>query len=109
MIAKLLINVIAFYVVSYLIPEVKIANWQALLVLAVVWGVLAAVIRPILVLLTLPINVVTLGLFVFVINAGLLLLAAKVVEGFEIANFTTALIAAVLLAILNIFLSKLSK
>jgi len=109
MIAKLLINVIAFYVVSYLIPGVRIANWQALLVLAVVWGVLAAIIRPILVILTLPINVVTLGLFVFVINAGLLLLAAKAIEGFEIADFTTALIAAVLLAILNMFLSKLSK
>jgi putative membrane protein len=109
MIAKLLINVIAFYVVSYIIPGVKIANWQALLVLAVVWGVLAAVIRPILVFLTLPINIVTLGLFVFVINAGLLLVAAKVVEGFEIADFTTSLLAAVVLAILNIFLSKLTK
>jgi len=109
MIAKLLVNVIAFYVVSYLVPGVRIANWQALLVLAVVWGVIAAVIRPILVLLTLPINIVTLGLFVFVINAGLLLAAAKLIDGFEIADFTTALLAAVVLAILNIFLSKLTK
>lgn len=109
MIAKLLINIIGFYVVSYLIPGVKIANWQALLVLAVVWGVVAAVIRPILVMLTLPINIVTLGLFVFVINAALLLAAAKLIEGFSIANFTTALLAAVVLAILNIFLSKLTR
>ena len=58
-------------------------------------------------LLTLPVNLMTLGLFTFVINAGLLLLTARLVPGFEVDGFLTALLAAVLLAVVNMFLGRL--
>lgn len=107
MLAKLLINAIAFYVVAYLVPGVTIASWQALLVVAIVWALLSIIVKPILVLLTLPINILTLGLFTFVINAFLILLMASVVRGFSVDGFGTALLAAVILSLISIVLSKL--
>lgn len=104
---KILLNAVALYVVAYLLPGVHIAGYEALFVVAIVWGILSILIKPILDVLTLPITVVTLGLFTFVINAGLLLLTARIVPGFSIDNFTTAFIAAILLAIINLFLKRL--
>src|SRR3989344_3443283 len=89
----LVLNAIAFYVVSYLVPGVTIAGWQALLVVSVVWGVLSILVKPILILLTLPINILTLGLFTFVINALLIMLMSNLVRGFHVTGFGTALIA----------------
>lgn len=106
---KLLINAVAFYVTAYLIPGVMISGWPTLLVLAVVWGILTMVIKPILILLTLPINILTLGLFTLVINAILLMMTSNIVPGFQIVSFGTALIAAVVLSIVNGFLSILKK
>ena len=107
MIGQLLINALAFYITSYLIPGMVINGWSTLLVIAVVWGILTLLFKPILILLTLPINILTLGLFTFAINATLLLITSSLVPGFEIAGFGTALIAAVVLTIVNGFLSHL--
>lgn len=107
MLIRLLINALALYITAYIIPGITISGWQTLLVVAVVWGILTAVIKPILVILTLPINILTLGLFTFVINAALLLFTSNIVPGFRIEGFGTALIAAVVLAIINAFLSAL--
>lgn len=104
---KILINIISFYVVAYLIPGVTISGWRPLLVISVVWGILSFVVKPVLILLTLPINIVTLGLFTFVINAFLLMGAARFVSGFAVKDFATALLAAIALAIINMFLSRL--
>lgn len=107
MLVSLVVNAIAFYVVAYLIPGVEITGWEALLVVAVVWGIMAMLVRPLLVLLTLPVNVATLGLFTFVINALLLMLTAKLVPGFEIVSFWVALLAAVMLSLVNMVLSRI--
>lgn len=104
---RLLMNALAFYITSYLIPGMVINGWQTLLVIAVVWGILTTIIKPILVILTLPINILTLGLFTFVINALLLLITSSIVPGFKIEGFGTALLAAIVLAIVNGFLSAL--
>jgi putative membrane protein len=104
---KLLINALAFYITAYLIPGMKINGWPSLLVIAIVWGILTAIIRPILVILTLPINILSLGLFTFVINAILLLITSSIVPGFKIDGFGTAILAAIVLAIINGFLSAL--
>jgi putative membrane protein len=109
MFLKLFINAAAFYVTAYLVPGVVITGWQPLIIIAIVWGILTLFLKPILVILTLPINIVTLGLFTFVINALLLMIMSKFVPGFGIASFGTALIAAVILTIVNAFLSKLIK
>ena len=107
MLIRLLINALALYITAYIIPGITISGWQTLLVVAVVWGILTAVIKPILVILTLPINILTLGLFTFVIKAALLLFTSRIVPGFHIAGFGTAFIAAIVLAIVNAFLSAL--
>jgi len=108
MFIQLFINALAFYITSYIIPGMVIGGWQTLLVIAVVWGILTVVIKPILVILTLPINILTLGLFTFVINAILLLMMSNIVPGFHITGFGTALLAAIVLTIVNGFLSKLN-
>jgi len=107
MFMQLLINTIAFYVTAYIVPGVTINGWQALVVMSIVWGVLCLLVKPVLLILTLPINILTLGLFTFVINALLLMLMSAIVPGFSVAGFGTALIAAVVLALVNMFLSKL--
>lgn len=107
MLTTLIINALAFYVVAYLVPGVTIAGWQALLVVAVVWGVLAILLKPILILLTLPINILTLGLFTFVINALLIMLMSRMVTGFKVEGFGTALLAAIVLALVNLVLHQL--
>ena len=107
MLIQLLISAAAFYITAYLVPGFTIKGWQTLIVLSVVWGILTILIKPLLILLTLPINVLTLGLFTFVINALLLLMMREIVPGFLVSGFTTALVAAVVLSLVNMFLSKL--
>ncbi len=104
----LILNAIAFYVTAYLVPGVTIAGWSALLVVSIVWGILSILLKPVLILLTLPINILTLGLFTFVINAMLIMLMSNLVRGFSVASFGTALMAAIVLALVSLVLNKLS-
>ena len=107
MLLNLIINALAFYITAYLVPGVMIADLQTLGVVAIVWGVLSILLKPILLLLTLPVNILTLGLFTFVINAFLIMLMSSLVRGFKVDNFGTALLAAIVLALLNVVLGKL--
>lgn len=107
MLMDLIVNALAFYITAYLVPGVKIADFQALAVIAVVWGILTLVLKPILIILTLPVNFMTLGLFTFVINAFLLMLMSNLVRGFKVDNFGTAVLAAIVLSLVNLVLSKI--
>lgn len=107
MLIQLLMNALGFYVTARIVPGMTIEGWETLGIVAVVWGVLSIILKPILVLLTLPVNFLTLGLFTFVINAGLIMLMTRIVPGFSVKSFGTALLAAVVLALLNVFLGKL--
>jgi len=107
MLIQLLVSAIAFYVTAYLVPGFTISGWQVSIIISIVWGLLTLLIKPLLILLTLPVNVLTLGLFTFVINAILLLLMDKIVSGFSVSGFGTALIASVVLSLVNALLSKL--
>ena len=107
MLMNLVINALAFYVTAYLVPGVRIENLQSLAIVAIVWGVLSIVLKPILLILTLPVNLLTLGLFTFVINAGMIMLMAGIVRGFKVDGFGTALLAAVVLALVNVVLGRL--
>ena len=104
---NLIINALGFYVTAYLVPGVHIENLESLAIVAIVWGVLSIILRPILLVLTLPVNILTLGLFTFVINAGLIMLMANLVRGFKVDSFGAALLAAVVLALLNVVLGRL--
>jgi len=107
MLTDLIINALAFYVTAYIVPGVKIENFQALGVVAIVWGVMSIVLKPILIILTLPVNFLTLGLFTFVINAFMIMLMSGLVRGFKVDGFGTALLAAVVLALVNVVLGRL--
>lgn len=107
MLINLIINAIAFYVIAYIVPGVKIENFQTLGVVAIIWGVLSVILKPILILLTLPVNIMTLGLFTFVINAFMIMLMSNFVPGFRVDGFGTALLAAIVLALLNVVLGGL--
>lgn len=104
---QLLINAFGFYITARIVPGLVIGSWETLGIVAVVWGVLSVILKPILVLLTLPVNFMTLGLFTFVINAGLIMLMGVIVPEFGVKNFGTALMAAIVLALLNVVLGRL--
>jgi len=107
MLMRLLVNALAFYITAFLLPGFRIDGWTTLLVMAVVWGILSVILRPILLILTLPITILTLGLFTFVINAIMLSITSTIVPGFDIDGFGTAILASIVLALVNSFLSSL--
>jgi len=86
-------------VIARLLGGIEVTNYGQALLAAFVLSVLNVLIRPILIILTAPILLLTLGLFLWVINAWLLMLTSKVVDGFKVRDFTTALLAALLLSI----------
>ncbi len=94
------ISAIAIGITAYLVPGASVTFWGAI-ILAVVLAALNLLIRPILFILTLPITILTLGLFSLVINALLVLLASVIVPGFAVAGFWWAMLFAVVLAVVN--------
>jgi putative membrane protein len=93
---------------AYLLPGVHVASFTAALITSLVLGIINAIIKPVLLILTLPINLLTLGLFTFVINAVLILLAASIVPGFKVDGFVWALILGIFLAIVNTVLHTIA-
>ena len=96
-ILRWLINTLALLFIAQLVPGFVVENFFSALIAALVLGLVNAFVRPILLLLTLPINLLTLGLFTFVVNALMLLLVSHVVKGFTITSFAAAFIGALLL------------
>lgn len=94
---------LAIVVVAYLLPGVVVSGFLAALVTALVLGLINTFVRPIILLLTLPINLLTLGLFTLVINALLIMLASSLVPGFSVSNFWWALLFGLVLWFVNQF------
>ncbi len=86
----------ALLLVAHLYPGVQVASFTSALIAALVLGLLNTLVRPLLVLLTLPVTLITLGLFLFVINALMFWAAASVLQGFNVTGFTAALIGSLL-------------
>lgn len=101
-----IVSTVAILIAAYLIPGVEVTLIGAL-VLAVVLGVINLFIKPILSLLTLPLTVVTLGLFSLVLNALLIMLAAMVVPGFAVSGFWAAFFFGIVLALINALFDSL--
>ena len=108
LIVRLAVNVFALFVVAYLIPGFNLTSISAGGVTAVVIGVVNTFIRPIVQLIALPISIVTFGLTAFLINVLLLWGVSKVVPGFTINSFTTAILASIVLSLISWFLNKLA-
>ncbi|MBI2201643.1 MAG: phage holin family protein [Armatimonadetes bacterium] len=102
-----LFNAIAIYLTTRIIQGLQIPDFTTALIAALVLGIVNAFIRPIVLLLTLPINLLTLGLFTLIVNTLMLYLVAAVVRSFVITSFWSALIGAVLIAIISTLLSHI--
>jgi len=100
-ILNILVSAFAVFVTGRLLPGVTVDGFGTAIVVAVVLGIVNGALGPILIALTLPINVLTLGLFTFVIVAALVMLTAAMIPGFKVANFWWALGFAFVLALVN--------
>jgi putative membrane protein len=101
-----IVSAMVVFSIAYIMPGVHVADFTTALVVALVLGIINAFLKPVLLILTLPINLVTLGLFTFILNALLILLVTKIVPGFSVEGFLTALIFGIILSIVNTFVNK---
>lgn len=102
-----LINTVALLVLPYLMTSIRISGFWTALIAALVLGLVNALIRPILVVLTLPVTLLTLGLFIFIINGLLFWLVSRMVDGFYVSGFWAAIGGALLYSIISWALSTL--
>ena len=102
-----LCNALALLAVAYLLPGVRVEGMASALIAALVLGLINTLIRPLLLLLTLPVTVLSLGLFILVINGLLFWLAGSVLRGFEVSGFWTGMMGALLYSIISSALSLL--
>lgn len=98
-----LVIALALWVTAYILPGVQVDSYTALAIAAVVLGLVNALIRPILTILTLPITILTLGLFYLVVNGFTFFIAAKIVPGFQVGGFWWAVLGALVVSIVSSF------
>lgn len=106
---KLILSAVAVIITSYLLGGVVVDDFLVAIVVAALLALLNTVIRPILVLLTIPITIFTLGLFLLVINAVIILIADGIVPGFEVDGFWWALLFSIILSVVNALFQGLGK
>jgi putative membrane protein len=107
LLAHLLVSALLLWLVSQIVPGIQIVGFGYALLAAFVLGVVNFLVRPILIIVTLPITILTLGLFLIVINALMLMLTGAIIPGFHIASFGAALIGGLLLGLFNLAASAL--
>ncbi len=107
LIIRLLLNALAVIILSYILPGIAVDSFTTAILVAVVLGILNFLVKPLLVILTLPVTIVTLGLFLLVINAIIILIAAKFISGFQVNGVLWAIIFSILLSLLQSILHSL--
>lgn len=101
------LNAVALLAVAYLLPSIQIASFGSAMIAAVLLGLVNAVVRPVLILLTLPATLLTLGLFLFVINGLMFWLAGSMINGFAVESFWSAFFGSLLYSLISWALSSL--
>ena len=96
-----LVNTIALIAVAYLMPSISVASFTTALIAALILGLINAVIRPVLILLTLPVTIMTLGLFILVINALLFWFVGSFIHGFEVGGFWAGFFGSILFSLVS--------
>jgi putative membrane protein len=104
-ILRTLISALGLWAASAIVPGVDIRGGGTLLIAAILYGVVNALVRPVLVILTFPLTLVTLGLFLLVVNAAMFGLVAAFLEGFSVTSFFPALLGAIVVSIVSWFAS----
>jgi putative membrane protein len=98
---RLIANALAILAAAYIVPGIEVSGGLALIAAALVLGLINAVVRPVLLFLTLPFTLVTLGLFIFLLNAFCLWLTSVLVKGFEIHGFWTSVLGAMIVSLVS--------
>ncbi|MDP2585581.1 MAG: phage holin family protein [Candidatus Levybacteria bacterium] len=109
MFVNLIVSSIAVFISAYILPGIKVDGLLTAIIVAIILGAINMFIRPILLLLTFPLTILSFGLFTFVINALLVLLVSSLVPGFKVSGFLWALIFSLVLSIVSSFLYSLTK
>lgn len=109
LILRWVINALTLLGIAYYLPNISIDGFYSALITALILGLINAIIRPIFIFLTLPINILTLGLFTFVINALMFWLGSTIVKGFYIDGFLAAFLGALIMTIISWIVSWLFK
>lgn len=109
LILRILLSAIAVIILAYILPGVGIDSYTTAIIVAIVLSLLNLIVKPILIILTLPITILTLGLFLLIINAAIILLASNIVSGFHIDNIWWALLFSLLLSFLQSLLFSFLK
>lgn len=105
LLAEWIIKAFILLITTRIVPGFDIDSWLTAFVVALILGVFNIILKPILILLTLPVTILSLGLFIFVINAALLWLASAFVREFQIESFGTAIIASIVISLLSLALN----
>jgi putative membrane protein len=105
LLARWILNAAALLLVAYLYPGVRVESFLSAALAALVLGLVNAFVRPLLVILTLPVTLITLGLFLFVINALLFWFVAEIVHGFSVSGFGAALLGSILYSLITLVTS----
>ncbi len=108
LIIRFLAVVLGLFVVSEVVSGISISGLYAAIVVAVFLGIMNILVRPILVILTLPVTVLTLGFFIFIINASIFLFIGSIVKGFEVDNFIAAFLGSVIVSSISWFIQKIT-
>lgn len=106
-ITRIIVTAFALILVATYIPGIEIAGVVPALIAALLLGIVNVLVRPVLLLLTLPITFLTLGLFIFVINAALFLLVASFVDGFSVSGFWVALIGSTIVSVVSSLVNRM--
>ncbi|HLV28970.1 MAG TPA: phage holin family protein [Burkholderiaceae bacterium] len=101
-----ILNAVALLIVAYILPGISVASFWSALIAALVLGLLNTLVKPVLVFLTLPITIVTLGLFLLVLNALVFWFAGSILKGFHVAGFWWALAGAFIYSVISGLLSR---
>lgn len=104
-----LINALAILAIAYFLPGIAVSGVYAALIAALILGIINALLRPLLIVLTLPVNILTLGLFTLIINALLFWFASTIVKGFDVADFKAAFFGALIMWLVSWFTNWLLK
>lgn len=98
---RLVINAVIIYFLAWLLPGIHVTSFGSAIIVAIVLGLLNVFLKPILVIFTIPATILTLGLFLFVINAAIIMMAGSFVDNFSVDSFWWALLFSILMSILN--------
>lgn len=107
LLAVWVLNAIALLAVAYLLPSIQVTGFVAALIAAAIIGLVNVLIKPILILLTLPVTILTLGLFIFVINGLLFYLVGEVLQGFQVESLLAGILGAILYSVISWLLTSL--